>query len=355
MQFGRSSLVNSPPWVRYGVTTLLLAAAVLLRLGLGLIINRPLSAPLFLAAIILSTWLGGLRLGIFASVVAALILDYFFARPAIGTLEFRDHAGRFILFALEGSLLSWIVDKLRRASEEIIASREELRDLSEQQRSVRDAEQKRIAREIHDELGQELTGLKLGIHLLKRKITGKVDGDTRSAIETEIDGLSKRVDSTIGAVRRIATDIRPSVLDDFGLVAAIDWQTNEFGERSGLDCIFSSNVSNLDIDPDSSTAIFRIFQEALTNVARHAKANRVRVKIELRGSTVSLTVADNGKGIDKEVLKRSKSLGMLGMRERARLIGGSVAVSRSDDGGTRVELIAPLKDPALAVEPGVQG
>jgi signal transduction histidine kinase len=260
-----------------------------------------------------------------------------------------------VLFSVEGTLLSWLIDKLRLASEEVIVSREELRELSDQQRSVRDAEQKRIAREIHDELGQELTGLKLGIHLLKRNVVARVDGESRSAMETEIDGLSKQVDSTIGAVRRIATDLRPSVLDDFGLVAAIDWQTNEFGERSGIECIFSSNVSNLDIDPDSSTAIFRIFQEALTNVARHADATRVRVKIELRGSTVSLTVADNGKGIDKEVLKRTKSLGMLGMRERARLIGGSVAVSRSDDGGTRVELIAPLKDPALAVEPGGQG
>lgn len=354
MQFGRSSLVNSPPWMRYGVTIIFVAAAVLLRLGLGLIINRPLSAPLFLAAIILSTWLGGLRLGIFASVVAALILDYFFARPAIGTLEFSDHAGRFILFALEGSLLSLMVDKLRLASEEIIASREELRDLSEQQRSVRDAEQKRIAREIHDELGQELTGLKLGIHLLKRNITAKVDGESRSAIETEIDGLSKQVDSTIGSVRRIATELRPSVLDDFGLVAAIEWQANEFGNRSGIECIFSSNVSNIDLDADSSTAIFRIFQEALTNVARHAEATQVRVRVDLRGTTVSLSVEDNGKGIDKEILKRSKSLGMLGMRERARLIGGKVAVNRSDEGGTRVELTAPLKVPALSAEAGVQ-
>ncbi len=354
MQFGRSSLVISPVWVRYGVAIFLLATAAVLRLGLGLIVNRPLSAPLFLAAIIISTWLGGFRLGLFASILAAGTLDIFFARPLIGTLEAKDHIARFLLFSVEGSMLSWLIDKLRLASEAVVVSREELRELSDQQRSVRDAEQKRIAREIHDELGQELTGLKLRIHLLKRRVVASIDGEASAEIETEIDGLSKQVDYTIGSVRRIATDLRPSVLDDFGLVAAIDWQTKEFGERSGIECIFNSNVSTIDLDADSNTAVFRIFQEALTNVARHAKATRVRVKLELRGTAVSLSVLDNGAGIDKEVVKRRKSLGMLGMRERARLLGGNVTVDRLDGGGTRVELIAPLKNPALAIETGVQ-
>ncbi len=340
-QFGRSALVDANPLVRYGVSIALLLAAALARLGLGLIVNRPLSAPLFLAAIILSTWLGGVRLGIFASIVAAATLDYFFAQPLVGVLELRDHLVRFLLFSIEGSLLSWLVDRLRVTSEEMVASREELRELAEQQRSVRDAEQKRIAREIHDELGQALTSLKLGIHLLKRNISN--GNGVEDKLTSEIDDLSKQVDSTIGTVRRIATELRPSVLDDFGLVAAIEWQTKEFGSRSGIDCIFSSNVDEIELESDASTAVFRILQEALTNIGRHADATQVHVRFEHSNGDLQLTVDDNGRGIDRERTKKNRSLGLLGMRERARLLEGEVSISSSKNGGTQVRLVAPVK------------
>lgn len=351
MQFGRSRLIDSSPLERYGTATAFVLVAAVCRVGLGAIVNRPLSAPVFVVAIILSTWLGGIRLGIFASVVSSLILDYFFVQPVAGELDISDYAIRFFLFATEGWLLSWLIDKLRLSSDEITASREELRELAEQQRLVRDSELKRIAREIHDELGQSLTSLKLGIHLLKRKIEGYDDKGSRSVVLSEIDGLSKQVDTTIGAVRRIATELRPSILDDFGLVAAIEWQTNEFAKVSEMECIFSSNVPNIDLDADASTAMFRIFQEALTNIARHAEASRVWVRIDQRDDQIRLCVEDDGKGINAEKMKRTKSLGLLGMRERSRLIGGEITITDSKDGGTRVELVAPVV-PAVLSEKG---
>lgn len=327
--------------MRYGVTSSFLATAALLRIGLAAVINRPISTPLFLAAIILSTWMGGLRLGIFASVVAGATLDYFFVQPRVGNLDIYDHVIRFLLFAVEGSLLSWLVDNLRLAGDEIIASQAELRELAEQHRSVRDAEQKRIAREIHDELGQSLTSLKLGIHLVRKKISALGGEASELPVLAEIDSLSKQVDGTIGTVRRIATELRPSILDDFGLVAAIEWQTGEFEKKSEIECIFTSNSPAIDLNPEASTAIFRIFQEALTNIARHAKASQVRVRIEHTDGQIKLAVDDNGAGINNEVMKKTRSLGLLGMRERARLINGDINVTNSKDGGTRVELIAP--------------
>ncbi|MGE3466247.1 MAG: histidine kinase [Pyrinomonadaceae bacterium] len=341
MQFGRSTLVNASPLVRYGVALSFLFIAGVFRLGLGAVVNRPISAPIFLAAIILSTWLGGLRLGIFASIVASLTLDYFFFQPFTGQLHINDHIVRFFLFAAEGALLSWLVDRLRLSTEEIIASREELRELAEQQRATQDSEKKRIAREIHDELGQDLTSLKLGIHLIRRKIAGQTGSDDPHVLD-EIDGLSRQVDSTIGTVRRIATDLRPSVLDDFGLVAAIEWQTTEFEKRSEIECVFTSNSAAIELDPDASTAIFRIFQEALTNVARHANATRVRIHIDHSNNGIHLSVEDNGKGIDASRMERVKSLGLLGMSERARLIGGEVTIAQAGSSGTRVELFAPV-------------
>ncbi len=349
IQFGRSTLVDASPLLRYGVASAFLLAATLMRIGMALIVNRPLSAPLFLAAIMLSTWLGGLRLGVFASVVAAATLDYFFAQPITGVLELRDHLLRFFLFSVEGALLSWLINKLRLASEEIIVSREELRELAEQQRLIRETEQKRIAREIHDELGQALTGLKLRIHLLKGRAGAKDIDQPDPALDGQLEEFAKEIDVTIGTVRRIATELRPSVLDDFGLVAAIEWQTNDFAERSGIDCMFRSNVDEIDIDPDASTGVFRILQEALTNILRHADATQVRVNFARHNDEIELTIEDNGRGIAPKASKQHRSLGLLGMKERTRLLGGEITFSTPKGGGTLVKLRVPVPNLAAVV------
>lgn len=343
MQFGRSILVNASTPIRYGVVTSFLAAAFLLRSVLSSIVVRPLGEPLFLTAIIISTWLGGLRLGIYASVVAGLVLDFFFVQPSVRTLGTFDYLIRFVLFAVQGVLVSWLVERLRLSGDELASSHEELRELAEQHRSERDAEQKRIAREIHDELGQALTSIKFGIHLTKRQVESTSVNVSGFTVLPEFDRLLKQIDTTMDAVRRISTDLRPSILDDFGLVAAIEWQTLEFQNKSGIECTFSSSSQSFPIGPDASTAIFRIFQEALTNIARHAGATNIRVNIFEANDRICLSVDDNGKGIENESPKGNKSLGLLGMRERARLIDGDISITRSESGGTRVELWAPLK------------
>lgn len=343
MQFGRSILVNASTPLRYLTVTSFLAAAYILRRGLSSIVVRPLGEPLFLTAIIISTWLGGFRLGIYASVVAGLILDFFFVQPTVGTLGVSDHIIRFVLFTGQGVLVSWLIERLRLAGEELSSSRDELRELAEQHRSERDAEQRRIAREIHDELGQALTGIKFGIHLAKRKVESRLEDESESAVASEFDQLLGQVDSTMDAVRRISTELRPSILDDFGLVAAIEWQTNEFQNKSGIECIFSASSQSFSVTPDASTAIFRIFQEAMTNIVRHAHATSIKVKIFDANGRICLRVEDNGKGIESISPRGTKSLGLLGMRERARLIGGEISITKPESGGTRVELLAPLE------------
>ncbi len=349
MSFGRSKFVDRSPFIRYGTSSLLVAAAALFRFLLAAFVNRPISAPLFLAAIVFSTWLGGLRLGVYTSMLAGVILTYFFIQPAVGILETLYHILRFGLFVVEGSFVAWLIDRLRLSGDEIAGSREELQELAGQQRSVRDDEQKRIAREIHDELGQALTGLKLEIHVLRRQIKVPEIDVNASVVLSGLDSLSKQVDATIGTVRRISTELRPSVLDDFGLVAAIEWQAAEFGRKSGVKCAFRSNAESISIGSDASTAIFRIFQEALTNIARHAKATGVTVTIDHLNDSIHLCVEDNGSGIDVKKLKKLKSLGILGMRERARLIGAEITISQRKQGGTRVELFAPVRENNVSV------
>jgi len=342
VSLGGSKLASASFPVRYGTATLLVLAAAVMRVGLSLLINRPVSAPLFLMAVIYTTWLGGLRLGIYASLISGLVLDFYFAQPQIGSLTTYDHLVRFAMLVAEGTLVSWLINKLRIASDELIASREELRGLSERQRTERDAELKKIAREIHDELGQDLTSLKLDIHLLKRNAERSADERER-VLSTGFDEVSERVDATIEKVRRISSEMRPSILDDFGLVAALDWQVKEFARKTAIECEFKYDSESIELDPDANTAIFRIVQEALTNIARHAQATKASVSMFQAKENLCLRIEDDGRGIEPIMLKGRRSLGLLGMRERARLIDAELTITgTSHPSGTLVELTAPI-------------
>jgi signal transduction histidine kinase len=218
---------------------------------------------------------------------------------------------------------------------------DQLRALSAHLESVREDERTGIAREIHDELGQALTALKMDLAWLSRRISGESSVSGETLLE-KIQAMSDMTDEVIQQVRRISAELRPGVLDDLGLLAAIEWQAQEFERRTRTRCTIHSNLEEAPLDRELSTAVFRIFQEALTNVARHAGAARVEVRLERSGEALRLEVRDDGKGITPEEARDPRSLGLLGIRERARRLGGAATVEGIPATGTVVRLELPL-------------
>jgi signal transduction histidine kinase len=194
---------------------------------------------------------------------------------------------------------------------------EQLQALPDRIERVREEERSGIAREIHDELGQVLTGIKMDVAWVDRRLASP-EGISTDDLRDRLEALSDLIDETINQVRRISAELRPGVLDHLGLLAACEWQANEFQHRTGTRCTIASNLADTRLGRDLSTAVFRIFQEALTNVARHANANRVDVKLERIDDRLVLEVSDDGKGISPEAARSPASLGLLGLRERAR-------------------------------------
>jgi PAS domain S-box-containing protein len=222
------------------------------------------------------------------------------------------------------------------AAEELTHSREQLRQLSAHLQSIREEQRTSIAREIHDELGQSLTGLKMDLSWLDKRLPEDLPG-----LREKTKSMSQLIDATIQSTRRIAAELRPGVLDDLGLWAAIEWQAQEFQHRTGIQCTLISQVEDLNLDKDRSTALFRIFQETLTNVARHANATHVRITLIEQAEAVLLEVKDNGRGIRKAELTDTKSFGLLGIRERALILGGEATISGSPHAGTTVTVKLP--------------
>lgn len=212
---------------------------------------------------------------------------------------------------------------------------DQLRELSAHVESVREDERTGIAREIHDVLGQALTALKMDLAWLARRTTGQ------EPLLEKLHAMSEATDEIIQQVRRISTELRPGVLDDLGLLAAIEWQAQEFEGRTGTLCTVESNLGDAKLPRDVSTAIFRIFQEALTNVARHAEARHVGVHLDLADNVLDLEVRDDGKGITHAQAGNPRSLGLLGIRERARRLGGRATVAAGTEGGTVVSVRVP--------------
>jgi two-component system sensor kinase len=211
-----------------------------------------------------------------------------------------------------------------------------VRELAAHLQSARETERTHVAREIHDELGQALTGLKLEVSFLSRKAAH--DPQMRE----RLDGVTHMIDETIGSVRRIAADLRPEILDELGLLEAIRWLAREFERRSRIPCVVELPDSQLEWSAERATAMFRILQEALTNVARHAGARRVEVGVARQEDHVVLEVADDGSGITETQAKGAGSFGLLGIRERARMYGGALRVERREPNGTRLIVTMPL-------------
>ncbi|HXF09747.1 MAG TPA: response regulator [Desulfuromonadaceae bacterium] len=224
----------------------------------------------------------------------------------------------------------------RRAEEQLRQSHKQLRSLSVYLQHVREEERIRIAREIHDELGQQLTGLKLQLTWLDSRLPK----DARE-VHRKTRSMAMGIDETIQTVRRIATELRPGVLDNAGLLAALEWQANEFQRKTGVECRVQSSARETVLDQDMNTTFFRIFQETLTNIIRHANATRVDVRFMETGNSFVLEVRDNGRGISEAEINNTKSIGLLGMRERAALLGGEVRLRGEARKGTTVSVRIP--------------
>jgi signal transduction histidine kinase len=205
---------------------------------------------------------------------------------------------------------------------------------------VREEERTYIAREIHDELGQVCTAIKMDLAMIGRKLTAR-----QSQLRGKAESTTKLVDSMIVTLRRIASELRPITLDDLGLPAALEAHSQEFESRTGIRCSVTLPPEPLTLDKDRSTAIFRIFQESLTNVARHARATRVEAHLRHERDRIVFQIIDNGTGFDPELAKSGKSLGLIGMQERALLLGGELKTEGASGNGTTVTLVLPLSSP----------
>lgn len=264
--------------------------------------------------------------------------DFQFKKKNGGTITAEINATLFdyndkpsvLIIARNSASRLLVEEKLKQTSEQ-------LRNLALHLQSIREEERKNIAREIHDQLGQVLTVLKIQISLLSKKLR-----DDQKELKEKLANASSVIDETVESVQRISSKLRPDILDELGLAAAIEWQSQEFCNSTGItyEC---DMISDIFLDHNVSTAVFRIFQEALTNVARHANATKIKIKLKDSAKSVILEITDNGKGITLNQINNPKSLGILGMKERALLFGGMLTVKSSMESGTTVLVEIPVE------------
>jgi signal transduction histidine kinase len=249
----------------------------------------------------------------------------------------KDSPAR-LLPAIERELREAAVRRERRQAEEQLKhSHEQLRRLTARLHSAREQERAHIAREVHDELGQVLTGLKMDL----QRLSTELQRDCPSLLG-RAEGMMELIDSAVRTIRKISTELRPGILDTLGLSAAIEWQAREFQARTQISCDLLAPFEEVQLDLDRTIAVFRIFQETLTNVARHAGATRVRVSLSRQDGSLLLKVQDNGRGITDRERDKPESFGLLGMRERALMFDGEIAITGLPRQGTTVTLQMPI-------------
>jgi signal transduction histidine kinase len=240
------------------------------------------------------------------------------------------------------ALLTTMVGRLQKQQALLRTTGEQLRALSASLQSAREEEGIRIAREIHDELGGALTSLRWDLEDVDEVISKSTELSQHASLPKKLKAMMKLTDATVSAVRRIASEMRSSILDDLGLVEAIEWQAQEFQARTGIICQCDCSLENLDLNQEKSTAVFRILQECLTNILRHAQATSVEITTKIEAGCFVLTISDNGRGITEDEKLGSKSLGLLGMRERAQLIRAKLDFAGAKGKGTVVTVRVPL-------------
>jgi signal transduction histidine kinase len=247
--------------------------------------------------------------------------------------------------AIQRALLEAKERKARKSAEEALrVLTVQLRALAARAQASREEEQIRISREIHDEFGEALTGQKFGLEWIRQKLEDK--NIPREEIFKKVESLKALTDATAKRVRKFCTELRPPILDDLGLTAAIEWQAREFQTRTNIRCEIVQMPEIAGLDNQQTTAMFRIFQEILTNVARHSNASKVRVNLKIENTQLTFQVNDNGKGISQAKMGGGGSLGLLGMRERALSIGGQVLIEGAPGKGTTVTVSIPVRETA---------
>lgn len=253
----------------------------------------------------------------------------------INAVLFNCHDNPSVILTARNSASRLLVE------EQFKTATEQLRNLALHIQSIREEERKTIAREIHDELGQVLTVLKIQISLLSKKLR-----DDQKELKDKIATVSAVIDDTVESVQRISSKLRPDILDELGLAAAIEWQAQEFSKNTGIVCDCYLMSEDINLDHDAATAVFRIYQEALTNVARHANAGKILIKLSPTLNHIVLEITDNGKGITQNQIVNPKSFGLLGMKERALLFGGKVIIKSTMKRGTTVLVEIPVEQPS---------
>jgi signal transduction histidine kinase len=257
--------------------------------------------------------------------------------------DWEDVSLLSVFAALEGIVISSVrtrdvmkqeSTKRKRTEEELKNALKNIRNLTAKMELIREEERTQVARQIHDELGQLLTGFRLDLSWLAKN---------QKAILEKSKLMLKLSDTTLESVQRISSELRPGLLDELGLAKAIEWQAQDFQSRCGIKCSVSLDFDDRDLDRNLGTAVFRIFQEAITNVARHSHATRMSIKLREDAGDVLLTVADNGRGIEADEITSPKSLGLVGMRERAEAFGGTVEINGIPGKGTTINARLPIR------------
>jgi PAS domain S-box-containing protein len=234
------------------------------------------------------------------------------------------------------------ITERKKAEAELKATNDQLHSLSAHLQSVREEERIRIAREIHDELGQQLTGLKMDVYWLNKKLEAKDE-----KIQEKISGIIDLINETVKSVRRISSNLRPSILDDLGLIAALEWHSREVEKRSEIKVHFSTHLTEQEIPADVATGIFRIYQEALTNAVRHANAHEIKSSLQINNNQLILEIKDDGKGIDPKAKANTKSFGLIGIKERTFVMGGKFELKSEPGYGTELCISIPLSLPSM--------
>ncbi|HEX9614561.1 MAG TPA: PAS domain-containing sensor histidine kinase [Bacteroidota bacterium] len=232
------------------------------------------------------------------------------------------------------------ITERKEAEDRLRDSHQQLRNLSARLELIREEERIRIARQVHDELGQILTGVKIHLTVMTDTVALR-DQKGKAKVLQKLETLIDIIDDAIDLVKNISYDLRPLVLEDLGLKEAIEWEATKFGQKTGIRCMVDSQ-GDFSLGREQATAVFRIFQEALTNVARHALASVVTVRLSSKRGSFLLEIIDDGKGITEDQVASQRALGILGMKERAMFLGGELRVSQNNGRGTAVGLVVPM-------------
>jgi two-component system sensor histidine kinase UhpB len=313
------------------------------------LVGSPVS--LFLCAVMLSAWFGGLKPGLLATALSVLAFDYYFAAPIYSLSVDIKQIPRLLIFALAALFVGLLsaaqriaTESLRHARDELDGTVQQLHVLSRRLFQIQEDERRHLARELHDQMGQALTALKIDLQATQRL-------EERTDIVRRLDDSIAALERLLQQARQLSLELRPPLLDDLGLVPALRWYLDQQAQRAGLRVEFFADPALERVDAAIETACFRVAQEALTNVLRHARAQTVSVELHRTAEALHLMVRDNGIGFDVVTAQQRSSLGLHGMRERVALVGGELDCKSAPGRGTEVHAFFPVQSRADAQEP----